>query len=115
MLPSGLTQVQAAKADGRWDAAYAPQSTATVPADLQVALDASPAAKRFFEELDGANRFAILYRIQDAKTQKTRLQRIERFVGMLERGEAIHPAKKARKQLAGGKVRIWPVAASRLS
>lgn len=94
MLPSGLTQVRAAQADGRWDAAYAPQSTAAVPADLQVALDASPVAKRFFEKLDGANRFAILYRIQDAKTQKTRVQRIEKFVGMLARGETIHPAKR---------------------
>lgn len=94
MLPSGLIQVRAAKADGRWDAAYAPQSTATVPADLQVALDASLVAKRFFEKLDGANRFAILYRIQDAKTQTTRLQRIEKFVEMLARGETIHPAKR---------------------
>jgi uncharacterized protein YdeI (YjbR/CyaY-like superfamily) len=94
MLPSGLTQVQAAKTDGRWDTAYAPQSTAIVPADFEEALDASPAAKRFFEALDGANRFAILYRIQDAKTQKTRLQRIEKFVGMLTRGETIHPTKR---------------------
>ena len=94
MLASGLAQVQAAQADGRWDAAYASQSAAIVPADLQAALDASVAAKRFFEELDSANRFAILYRIQDAKTLKTRLQRIEKFVGMLARGETIHPAKK---------------------
>lgn len=98
MLASGLAQVQAAQADGRWDAAYAPQSTAIVPADLQVALDASLVAKRFFEELDGANRFAILYRIQDAKTLKTRLQRIEKFVGMLARGETIHPTKKLAKR-----------------
>lgn len=94
MLPLGLSQVQAAKADGRWDAAYASQSTATVPADLQAALDASPVAKRLFEELNGTNRFAILYRIHDAKTLKTRLQRIENFVGMLERGDTIYPAKR---------------------
>jgi uncharacterized protein YdeI (YjbR/CyaY-like superfamily) len=94
MLPSGLAQVKAAQADGRWDTAYAPQSMAVVPADLQAAMDASPVAKRFFETLDGANRFSILYRVQDAKTLKTRLQRIEKFIGMLERGETIHPSRK---------------------
>lgn len=97
MLSVGLAQVEAAKADGRWDAAYQPQSTATVPADLQVALEASPAAKRFFLQLNGANRYAILYRVQDAKTAKTRVQRIERFVAMLERGETIHPPKAGSK------------------
>jgi uncharacterized protein YdeI (YjbR/CyaY-like superfamily) len=97
MLPLGLSQVQAAKADGRWDAAYAPQSTAVVPADLQAALDASPVAKRMFEGLSGTNRYAILYRIHDAKTLKTRVQRIENFVGMLERGETIYPAKRPAK------------------
>lgn len=97
MLPAGLAQVEAAKADGRWDAAYAPQSTATVPADLQAALDASPAAKRLFAELNGANRYAILYRVHDAKTVKTRAQRIEKFVAMLVRGEMIHPVKAAGK------------------
>lgn len=94
MLPGGLAQVKAAQADGRWDAAYASQRSASVPADLQAALDASPKAMRFFETLDGANRFSILYRVQDAKTVKTRVQRIEKFIGMLERGEVIHPAKK---------------------
>ena len=97
MLPAGLAQVEAARADGRWDAAYAPQSTATVPADLQAALDASPAAKCLFAELNGANRYAILYRVHDAKTAKTRTQRIEKFVAMLERGETIHPAKAGSK------------------
>ncbi|TBR75788.1 MAG: hypothetical protein EPN64_11010 [Burkholderiaceae bacterium] len=93
MLPAGLVQVEAARADGRWDAAYAPQSTATVPADLQAALDTSPAAKRLFAELNGANRYAVLYRVHDAKTARTRVQRIERFVAMLERGEMVHPPK----------------------
>ncbi|MBO9652274.1 MAG: YdeI/OmpD-associated family protein [Variovorax sp.] len=98
MLGAGLEQVQAARADGRWDAAYASQSTAAVPADLAAALEAAPAAKRFFEKLNRANRFAILYRVHDAKTQKTRLQRIQRFVVMLERGELIHPPKKTIKK-----------------
>ena len=97
MLSAGLAQVEAAKADGRWDAAYQPQSTATVPADLQVALDASPAAKHFFLQLNGANRYAILYRVHDAKTAKTRVQRIEKFVAMLERGEVVHPTKTGSK------------------
>lgn len=97
MLPAGLAQVEAARADGRWNAAYAPQSTAIVPADLQAALDASPAAKRSFAKLNGANRYAILYRVHDAKTTKTRAQRIEKFVAMLERGEMIHPPNTGSK------------------
>lgn len=87
---AGMRQVEAAQLDGRWDAAYAPQSRAEVPADLQAALDANPAAKAFFATLTGANRYAILYRTQDAKTQKTRQARIEKFIGMLERREVIH-------------------------
>src|SRR5207244_2228373 len=67
MTPAGLAEVAAARADGRWDAAYAPASTAEVPADLAAALAADPAAKAFFDALDGTNRYAILYRIQDAK------------------------------------------------
>lgn len=90
MAAAGLTQVETARADGRWDAAYAPQSTAEVPLDLQAALDAAPAAQAFFETLRGANRYAILYRIHDAKQAKTRAARIEKFVAMLDRGETIH-------------------------
>ena len=93
MQAAGLAQVGAAQADGRWERAYAPQSTATVPADLQAALDRSPAALRFFQTLTGANRYAILYRVQEAKTEKTRQQRIAKFIGMLERGEVLHPPK----------------------
>jgi uncharacterized protein YdeI (YjbR/CyaY-like superfamily) len=93
MQPTGLSQVEAAKADGRWEVAYAPQSEATVPPDLQKALDAVPAAKLFFSTLKGVNRYAVLYRVQDAKTEKTRAQRIEKFVAMLARGEVLHPAK----------------------
>jgi len=91
MTVAGLEQVERAKADGRWDAAYASQGTAAVPDDLAAALDASPKAKAFFATLTGANRYAILYRIHDAKTAKTRATRIEKFVAMLSRGETIHP------------------------
>lgn len=90
---AGMAQVEAARRDGRWDGAYAPQSKAEVPADLQAALDANPAAKAFFATLKGANRFAVLYRIQDAKTPATRQARIEKFVGMLARGEVLHPPR----------------------
>jgi uncharacterized protein YdeI (YjbR/CyaY-like superfamily) len=93
MRPTGLAQVEAAKADGRWDAAYASQSAAQVPADLQTALDAAPAAQAFFATLTGANRYAILYRVHDAKTAKTRAERIDKFVAMLARGETVHPRK----------------------
>ena len=94
MTAAGLAEVEKAKADGRWDAAYAPQSRAEVPQDLGAALDADPAAKAFFATLKGANRFAILYRIHDAKTEKTRAARIEKFVAMLALGQTIHPTKK---------------------
>ncbi len=90
---AGLAQVEAARADGRWDGAYAPQSKASVPPDLQAALDANPRAKAFFATLKGANRYAVLYRVQDARTPKTRQARIEKFVAMLERHEVLHPPK----------------------
>jgi uncharacterized protein YdeI (YjbR/CyaY-like superfamily) len=90
MRPAGLAQVEAARADGRWEAAYAGQRTATVPPDLQQALDANPRAAAFFATLRGQNRYALLYRIQDAKRPETRARRIARFVAMLERGETLH-------------------------
>jgi uncharacterized protein YdeI (YjbR/CyaY-like superfamily) len=90
MRPAGLAQVDAAKADGRWQAAYDGQRTATVPDDLQAALDASPAARDFFATLRGANRYAVLYRVQDAKKPETRARRIAQFVEMLARGETLH-------------------------
>jgi uncharacterized protein YdeI (YjbR/CyaY-like superfamily) len=93
MRPSGLATVEAAKTDGRWDAAYAPQSRAEVPDDLATALDAAPEAKAFFATLKGANRYAVLYRIHDAKTPRTRAARVETFVAMLARGETLHPTK----------------------
>jgi uncharacterized protein YdeI (YjbR/CyaY-like superfamily) len=90
MRPAGIAQVDAAKADGRWDVAYAPASTAEVPADLQAALDASPSAAAFFATLTGANRYAILYRIGAVKRADTRARKIADFVAMLERGETLH-------------------------
>lgn len=93
MRPSGLRQVEAAKADGRWEAAYAAPSAATVPADLRAALDADPEAAAFFAGLDGANRFAILYRVEEAKRATTRAARIEKFVAMLHAHETVHPRK----------------------
>jgi uncharacterized protein YdeI (YjbR/CyaY-like superfamily) len=91
MQPAGLREVERAKADGRWEAAYDAPSTATVPDDLQAALDASPAAAAFFATLNSANRYAILHRIQTAKRPETRARRIEKFVTMLEVGETLYP------------------------
>lgn len=93
MSPAGLEEVQRAKADGRWQAAYAPQSKAVVPADLQRALDKNPKAKQLFSTLDSANRYAILYLVHDAKKPETRASRIEQYVEMLARGETLHPRK----------------------
>lgn len=90
MRPAGLAHVEAARADGRWEAAYASQANATVPPDLRAALDANPAAAARFATLSGANRYAILYRVQDAKRPETRARRIDRFVAMLARGETLH-------------------------
>jgi uncharacterized protein YdeI (YjbR/CyaY-like superfamily) len=90
MRPAGFVEIEAAKADGRWDAAYAPASTAEVPPDLQSAFDASPEAAAFFATLKGANRYAVLYRVSTAKKPETRAKRIAEFVAMLQRGETIH-------------------------
>ncbi|MDH6136785.1 uncharacterized protein YdeI (YjbR/CyaY-like superfamily) [Kitasatospora sp. MAA4] len=91
MHPAGLAEVERARADGRWDAAYASARTAEVPADLAAALAAEPAAARFFETLDGANRYAVLYRVQEPKKPETRARRIEKFVAMLAAGQKLHP------------------------
>ncbi|CAN5755196.1 YdeI family protein [soil metagenome] len=90
MKPAGLAAVEAAKDDGRWHGAYAPASTIEVPEDLLARLKQNRAALAFFEQLNGRNRYAILYRIADAKKAETRARRIDKFVGMLERGETIH-------------------------
>jgi uncharacterized protein YdeI (YjbR/CyaY-like superfamily) len=95
MRESGLREVEAARADGRWEAAYQAQSIATVPPDLQAALDADPRAAEFFATLDGANRYAVLYRVQEAKRAATRAARIEKFVAMLRAHETLHPRRGA--------------------
>lgn len=90
MKPSGLKEVEAAKQDGRWDAAYEGQATITVPEDFQRALDANKRAREFFATINKTNRYAFLWRIHTAKRPETRAKRIEKFIGMLERGEVFH-------------------------
>ncbi|WP_406108152.1 YdeI family protein [Micromonospora globbae] len=94
MHPAGVAEVERAKADGRWDAAYAGQATATVPADLAAALAAVPRAQRMFDILTGQNRYAIVYRVTSAKRAETRQRRIAQFVDMLARGETIYPQRR---------------------
>jgi uncharacterized protein YdeI (YjbR/CyaY-like superfamily) len=91
MQAAGLREVERAKADGRWEAAYEPQSTATVPDDLQRELDANPRAEAFFSSLDSRNRYAILYRLQNAKKPETRARRLAQFVAMLEEQRKLYP------------------------
>jgi uncharacterized protein YdeI (YjbR/CyaY-like superfamily) len=90
MKPAGIREAEAAKADARWDTAYASPRTMAVPDDLHSALDAYPRARRFLEQLDSRNRYAILYRLHDAKKPDTRLRRLEKFVRMLEIGQTIY-------------------------
>lgn len=90
MKPAGLAQVEAAKSDGRWEAAYASPANVGVPEDLKHALDANPGAAEFFATLNKSNRFAIVYQLEDAKKPETRARRLERFVAMLERGEKLY-------------------------
>ena len=91
LRPAGLAEVERAKADGRWDAAYEGQRRSAVPEDLQRELDARPRAKATFASLNSQNRYAILYRLQDAKKPETRARRLAKFVAMLEAGEKLHP------------------------
>jgi len=91
MKPAGMEAIENAKNNGRWEAAYDSPSTATVPDDLQEALAAHPRALEFFKTLNRANRYAILWRIQTVKKAETRARKIEYLIGMLERGEKIHP------------------------
>ena len=87
MQPAGQAEIDRAKADGRWDAAYDSPRTATVPSDLEQALDQQPAAKETFAKLTSSQRYSILYSLQDAKRPETRTRRIVKFVEMLARGE----------------------------
>ena len=91
MRPAGLRAVEVAKQNGRWDAAYDSQSSATIPDDFQAALDHSAKAKAFFATLNSANRYAILFRLQTAKKAETRAKRIQQFIHMLENHEMLHP------------------------
>ena len=91
MTERGLREVERAKADGRWEAAYDSHRTITVPPDLQRELDADPAAREFFESLSSQNRYAILYRLHDAKRPETRARRLNQFVSMLRERKTIHP------------------------
>jgi uncharacterized protein YdeI (YjbR/CyaY-like superfamily) len=90
MKPAGLGQIELAKADGRWEAAYASPASIEVPDDLQAALDDNPKAAEFWAGLNKSNRFAILYQLQDAKKPETRARRLDKFLGMLERGEKLY-------------------------
>jgi uncharacterized protein YdeI (YjbR/CyaY-like superfamily) len=90
MRVAGLHEIERAKADGRWDAAYQSQSKATIPEDLQAALDANPTAKAFFETLNSVNRYAILFRIQNVKKAETRQKKIGQYIQMLSEGKKIY-------------------------
>jgi uncharacterized protein YdeI (YjbR/CyaY-like superfamily) len=100
MEAPGLAEVERAKKDGRWERAYDGARASRVPQDLAAALKRNARARAFFEKLDGANRYAILWRVQTAKNAKTRAERIVKFVGMCARGEVIHP-KRVRKKASG--------------
>ena len=91
LKPAGLAQVEQARRDGRWDAAYQPQSQASVPDDLQRALDRHPEAQQFFASLDSRNRYAILFRLQGAKRPETRARRLEQFLTMLRERRKLYP------------------------
>lgn len=90
MRPAGLEEIHRAQGDGRWQAAYEPQSAITVPPDFQAALDANPAAAEFFATLSGSNRYAFLYRVGDAKLAQTRARRIAQYVELLAQRRTLH-------------------------
>jgi uncharacterized protein YdeI (YjbR/CyaY-like superfamily) len=94
MHAAGVAEVERAKADGRWELAYAGQASIQVPDDLASALAAEPRARAMFEILTSQNRYAVLYRIDAAKRPATRARRIEQYVAMLSRGETLHPQRR---------------------
>ena len=94
MTEHGLKQVEAAKADGRWDRAYKSGKDMKIPADLQAAIDAEPKAKAMLAKLSAQNRFALAFRTHNMKTEAGRKKKIETFVAMLKRGETIYPQRK---------------------
>jgi uncharacterized protein YdeI (YjbR/CyaY-like superfamily) len=95
MHASGIAEMERAKSDGRWEAAYAGPATIEMPDDLAQALAASPKAQAMFDVLTKQNRYAVLYRVTTAKRQDTRQRRIKDFVEMLARGETPHPQKRS--------------------
>ena len=95
MQPAGLAEVERAKADGRWQNAYAGQAQIEVPADLRAALEADPAALAAFATLSSQNRYAVIYRVESLRRADSRARRIEQYVEMLARGETIHPQRRA--------------------
>ncbi len=105
MQPAGLAEVERAKADGRWDAAYDSPKTADVPDDLASALAKRPAAKAAFATLDATNRYAILHRLMTAKQPMTRARRLATFVDMLEAGKTLHPRRAPAKAAAAARPR----------
>ena len=98
MRPAGVAAVEAAKASGRWDSAYSGSAGMEVPPDLADALEASPVAAAMFEQLDAANRYAIVYRLNAVKRQTTRDRKLGEYIAMLERGESIHPRRTRKGQ-----------------
>ena len=101
MQPAGLAEIERAKADGRWDAAYDSPSKIQPTPELLAALETNPKAKALFEQLDRTNRYAILYGVQDAKRPETRTRRVEKFVSMLSRGETPYPLPASRRTRSG--------------
>ncbi|MBZ5796099.1 YdeI/OmpD-associated family protein [Burkholderia contaminans] len=91
MRPRGMGEIEKARQDGRWKAAYTSAANSIVPDDLQAALDANPGARKFFATLNSRNRYAILFRVQNAKKPETRARKIGEFIDMLNRGETFHP------------------------
>ena len=98
MKPAGSAEVERAKQDGRWEAAYDSHSTATVPSDFEAALEENAEAKHFFATLNSTNRYAILFRIQTAKKTETRTKRIQEFIRMLENHEVLHPSSGSKNR-----------------
>jgi uncharacterized protein YdeI (YjbR/CyaY-like superfamily) len=94
MKPAGLAEVERAKADGRWQSAYGGSASLEVPEDLRTAVAASPEAQKMWDVLTRTNKFAVVYRVQDAKRAETRARRIQQCVDMLARGETLHPQKR---------------------
>ena len=97
MRQRGLAQVESAKADSRWERTCEPQCSASPDGDLQAALDANSAARVLFDELDSANRYAVLYRVRQARNAEKRAAKIAELVAMLGHGETVHPRRQRRK------------------